>query len=260
MRKPALIVALFLFAFAGSAPDKASPKPVLKGLWCTGGCCHDYKKHAPLLTGRISELASVEFEVVTGLDTFKDKDYADGYDVVVYDLCYAREKDEKLIGNITRTIHEGKPAVIVHCSLHNFRAWEKDDWREAMGLTSKSHDKRRALKTKKVKDHAITRFWPEDWETAEDELYRNIKFWPKATALMTAYSPESKKDHVVTWINHYGKGRVFATTLGHNMHTVGQDDYHQLLANGVLWVCGKLAESGEPAKGYEGKPAEKSRD
>ena len=36
----------------------------LKGLWCTGGCCHDYKKHAPLLTEKMAQYASVEF---TGL-------------------------------------------------------------------------------------------------------------------------------------------------------------------------------------------------
>jgi len=224
----------------------------LKGLWCTGGCCHDYKKHAPLLTEKMAQYASVEFTVITGTEQFKDKDYAKGYDVVVYDLCYAKEKDKDIIGNVTNTIKAGKPTVIVHCSLHNFRDIDWDDWREAMGMTSKRHDKFRALKTKKVADHPTTKFWPEDWETPGEELYQCIKFWPSSTALLTMHSPQDDKDHPVCWINQYGRGRVFATTLGHNMLTVGQDDYHKLLAKGLLWVCDKLDEEGEPVAGYEG--------
>lgn len=251
MKKSFLAACLVSIFVAGLA--QAADAPKLKGLWTTGGCCHDYKKHAPLLTEKIARYASAEFKIVEGVDVFKDKDYAKDYDLVVYDLCYAGEKNKDLIGNVTRTIREGKPALIVHCSLHTFRDIDWDDWREAMGLTSKVHDAFRAVTTKKVADHPTTKFWPADWKTPGEELYQNIKFWPSATALMTVYSPQSKKDHVVTWVNQYGKGKVFATTLGHNMLTVGQDEYQHLLANGVLWVCGKLDNEGRPLPGYEGK-------
>ena len=251
MKKFAVYAVLLLFCFICRA--QAADAAKLKCLWCTGGGSHDYKKHAPLLTEKILQYANVEFTIAWGLDTFKDKDYAKGYDVVVYDLCMAGEKSKELIGNVTQTIREGKPTIIVHCSLHTFRDIDWDDWREAMGMTSKRHDAFRALGTKKVVDHPTIRFWPEDWITPGEELYQTIKFWPSATALMTVHSPQSKTDHVVTWINQYGKGKVFATTLGHNMLTVGQDEYHHLLANGLLWVCGKLDESGKPAAGYEGK-------
>lgn len=250
MKKLVVCSVVLLVWLLCRAEAEAAPK--LKGLWCTGGCCHDYKKNAPLLAEKIGQYANVEFKIVFGLEQFQNKNYARDYDVVVYDLCYAGEKGKELIGNVTRTIRDGKPTVIVHCSLHNFRAAPFDDWREAMGMTSKSHDSFRALRTKKVAEHPTTRFWPKDWSTPGDELYQTIKLWPKATALMTVYSPQSKKDHVVTWINQYGKGRVFATTLGHNMLTVAQDEYHQLLANGLLWVCGKLDEQGKPLAGYEG--------
>ena len=71
-----------------------------------------------------------------------------------------------------------------------------------------------------------------------DELYENVKFWPNATPLLTAYSDTSKKDQVVAWINHYGKGRVFGTTLGHGSPTTDMESYHKLLANGLLWAYG----------------------
>jgi uncharacterized protein len=251
VKRLAVACTLVLVCLAGRAWAEDAPK--LKVLWTTGGCCHDYKKHAPLLTEKMAQYANAEFKIVFGMDVFKNKDYAKDYDAVVYDLCEAGVKDKNLIGNVTNTIRDGKPTIILHCSLHTFRDIDWDDWREAMGLTSKSHDKFRALSTKKVVDHPTTRFWPADWKTPGEELYRNIKFWPSATALMTCYSEESKKDHVVTWINQYGKGKVFATTLGHNMLTVGQDEYQHLLANGLLWVCGKLDDQGKPLPGYEGK-------
>ena len=38
----------------------------------------------------------------------------------------------------------------------------------------------------------------------------------------------------------FGKGRVFHTTLGHDMKTGNDPAYHRLLANGILWACGQL--------------------
>jgi len=234
----------------------AADGPKLKALWLTGGCCHDYKKNAPLLTEAIAKYASVSFKVIgepDALAVLKHKDFAKNYDVVVYDICYCDEKDKNLIANCVNTIKDGKPTVVIHCTMHTFRILDYDDWREAIGLTTKAHDGFRGFTTKKVADHAITKFWPADWKTPGDELYQNIKFWPTATALLTAYSVDSKKDHVVAWTNRFGKGKVFGTTLGHNMLTIGQDEYQHLLANGLLWVCDKLDEQGHAAPGYEGK-------
>jgi type 1 glutamine amidotransferase len=44
----------------------------------------------------------------------------------------------------------------------------------------------------------------------------------------------------VTWVNQYGKTRVFCTTLGHNTATVADPRYLQLVTRGMLWACDKL--------------------
>lgn len=252
MKRSAVFCALFL---AIACVAQAADTPKLKGLWVTGGCCHDYKKHAPLLTEKIGQYASVSFTIVTepeALKLFKNKDFAKDYDVVVHDTCYAGEKNKDLVDNVVQTMRAGKPTVVVHCAMHTFRDATFDDWREAIGLTTKAHDGFRGFSTKKSVEHPITKFWPADWKTPGDELYQNIKFWPTATSLLTAYSTQSKKDHVVAWTNQIGKGRVFGTTLGHNMLTVGQEEYQHLLANGLLWACGKLDDNGKPLPGYAG--------
>lgn len=233
------------------AADAAKP---IKAFYITGGGYHDYKKHAPLLTGAISEIANVEWTISWDIKDLAKKGYADAYDVVVYNMCSADEKGKELIDNVTSTHKAGKAAVVVHCALHSFRDIAFDDWRDCCGLTTKVHDRYRALEVENdAPDHAITKFFPAKWKTEGDELYQNIKFWPNAKSLLKVYSVESKKHHVVAWANSYGKGRIFGTTLGHDMKTAGQKEYHQLLANGLLWAVEKLEKDGKPSAGYEGK-------
>ena len=60
----------------------------------------------------------------------------------------------------------------------------------------------------------------------------------------------SAADAVCVWTNQYNKKtKVFATTLGHNNSTVGDDRYLDLVARGLLWSVGKLddASSHKPA-------------
>ena len=45
---------------------------------------------------------------------------------------------------------------------------------------------------------------------------------------------------------------IFGTTLGHDMKTGADPDYHKLLAYGLLWACDKLGADGKPLPGYEG--------
>jgi type 1 glutamine amidotransferase len=52
------------------------------------------------------------------------------------------------------------------------------------------------------------------------------------------------------WVNQYGKGKVFGTTVGHYNETVSSNEYLNLLTNGLLWTCDKLTDEGKPAEGY----------
>src|SRR5687767_14168028 len=82
-----LLLALFAFVISISADEKKAAKP-LKALLFAGGGYHDYEKLAPHLTNRIGQLVPMSFDVKTNLDLLKNKNFADGYDAVVYDICY----------------------------------------------------------------------------------------------------------------------------------------------------------------------------
>jgi len=247
------LLAVFLFAISAAAlaADEA-PVPI-KALYITGGGYHDYKKLTPLLTENIAKFGNIKFDVKEGIDIMKDPKLGEGYDVIVYNMCYQTDKtkDDDLVKNAMRVTNEGKPTVLVHCAMHCFRIG--DEWAQCCGMKTKAHDSFRAFATTKAKpEHAIIKEFPEDFKTSGDELYQNIVFPEDSTPLLLAHSVQSNKDHVVAWVHTYGKGKVFGTTLGHDMKTAAQVDYHHLLANGILWVCGKLGDDGKPAKGYGG--------
>jgi len=241
-------------ATAASAEDAAAP---IKALYLTGGGYHDYKKLTPLLTEGMAKHANIDWTVKWGVEPLKDAKFADPFDVVVYNFCFSDEKDKDLIENAVRATRDGKPTVLVHCSMHCFMA--SDEWTNCCGLRTRRHDGYRGFSTKKPDSkHPIVQAWPDDWKTAGDELYQNIAFPETSKPLLTAYSVESKTDHVVAWTHQFGRGPVFGTTLGHDMNTAEQDDYHRLLANGVLWATDKLEDDGKPKPGYEGKKGAES--
>ncbi len=239
-----IFATLFAILIAANFAGADDAKPI-KVLWCTGGTSHDYKGLQPILTSAIQKHSPlpIEFTPSTDPTQWAKLGFADKYDLVVL-FFTIHDTDLKagkaVVDNLAKTIRDGKPAVVIHGTLHSYRelSADRDDFCEAMGLTSVKHDKLNEISTKKVSDNWIVADWPADWKTPRDELYQNVKFWPHATPLLTAHSNALKKDQVVAWTNHYGKGRVFATTLGHGPPTTDMESYHKLLANGLLWAYG----------------------
>ena len=250
-----LLVGAFAYVSVPAVSEASDPAP-LKALYITGGGYHDYKTLNPLLTASIAKYAKVEFTVVSGIEILKDPAFARNYDIVVYNMCYCDGEIElQPIENARHAIAEGKPAMMVHCAMHSFRKGEQ--WSECCGLLTKHHDARRGFSTTKPNPgHPIVVGFPENWSTTGDELYQNIRFPETSTPVLKAYSVQSKQDHVVAWVQTLGKGRVFGTTLGHDLQTCGDVHFQRLLAAGLLWACGKLSEKGLPAEGFAGSESQ----
>lgn len=250
---------LLAIAILASPPLlRAEPPPPIKALLVTGGCCHDYPAQIKILTEGISKRARVEWKVVHGenkrgfqLDVYKKKDWAKGFDIIVHNECYGSVDDIEFVNGIAQAHFEGVPGVVIHCSMHSYRAAATDEWRKCLGVTSRSHEKHRPVDVKLIaKDHPIMKGFPETWRTPNGELYKIEKLWPEATPLARAYGQDTKKDHIVVWTNTYGAGRIFGTTLGHHNETMREKVYLDMLTRGFLWACEKLDSSGEPKEGY----------
>ena len=256
----AILLAGLTVSWSGQVPaaESQAPPPI-RALMVTGGCCHDYESQKKILSEGISARANIVWTIVhEGGDSrthkvslYEDPGWADGFDVVVHNECFGAVEDVAFVKRIAAPHRNGLPAVMLHCSTHSYRAAKTDDWRECLGMSSFSHEKRRDLAVVNLApDHPVMRGFPAVWEDSDDELYKNDKVWPNVTPLAKAFGKDTGRDHVVIWLNHFGKGRVFATTLGHQNSTMADPVYLALVTRGLLWSCGKLDEDGEPVEGY----------
>jgi len=239
-----------------AAERSPTAKPPLKALFITGGGFHDYEKLAPYLTGQISQLVNVTFEVKFGLQRLSDPKFAEGFDAVVYDICDERAPDE-FVENALSATRKGKPTVMIHCALHAFRYSPMlQEWETCCGMRSKSHDPYASFTVTKLDSSSpITKSFPSEWKTPGDELYQTISIDPKSHQLLKGTSAKDGREHVVCWTYQFGQGHVFATTLGHDMKTTSAPEFLRLMSNGLLWACGKLEADGQPARGYAASPA-----
>ena len=263
------IAVIFLFGFSASAAEPAKP---LRALLITGGCCHDYNQQKVIIPEGVSARANVTWTVVeeggTGTrrqnieqSVYQNAGWASGFDVVVHNECFADDADPEFIERVLAPHRNGTPAIVVHCAMHTFRALKTSAFREFLGVTSTHHGPQHPLDIKNLQpDHPIMKGFPPMWTTGNEELYAIDKLWPQTTAL--AQAPEKKKDatgawvntakqNAVIWVNTYGKGRVFGTTLAHNNKTMQDPVFMDMFARGLLWSCDKLDQNGKPKSGYE---------
>lgn len=250
-----LVVVSLVFVGSGTA---AADDTALKALLITGGCCHDYTLQTEILKSEMAKRANVDWTVVNQGGTTKDTKipiydnpkWADGYDVVVHNECFADVLDEKWIAAITARHKQGVNAVVIHCAMHTYRAIERDDWREFLGVTSRRHEHQSPKTVTSVaKDHPVMAGFPAQWKSPSDELYIIEKLWPNATALATGLSESHADQHPAFWVNQFGAARVFGTTFGHSNETFQDSVFLDTFARGLLWAAGKLDASGNPVAG-----------
>ena len=126
-------------------PTTDAVKPI-RALLVTGGCCHDYERQKAILTKGISARANVVWTVAhqggsttdTKIPLYEDPHWADGYDVIVHNECFAGVTDREWQERILKPHRDGTPAVLIHCAMHCYRAGT-DDWFEFCGFQSPGH-------------------------------------------------------------------------------------------------------------------------
>lgn len=236
-------------AFLASTHQSAAEES-LKILLVTGGCCHDYEFQSAQLE-KAFEAADVDAEwtvvnkggkgTKAQIELYQDPNWADGFDVVIHNECFAETSDAAYISKITDTHRKGMPAVVIHCAMHTYRAAETDQWRELLGVTSRRHDHQSNYEVKvTAPDHPIMKGFPADWKTPVDELYIIEKEWPNTVGLATADRESDGKSQVCFWVNQFGDSRVFGTTFGHSNETFEDPVFVGAVVRGTLWAADKL--------------------
>jgi len=231
-----------------------STKKALKALFFTGGCCHDYGQQKNIIIEGINARVPTKWEVFHEMDGKKSKAFlnqtgwADSFDYIVYDHCYASEKDVEFIESVTAVHEAGKPALALHCAMHSYhwnvpaKEGEVKAWPKMLGASSKGHGPKEPITVnivKKNEGHPVIKDLPDGWRTPEGELYNVQEIYPGTTVLAYGDNGKNKKPlepQACIWVNQHGKGRIFSTTIGHHNSTVSTKEYLDLLGNAVRWV------------------------
>lgn len=245
----------------------AAPRP-LRALLISGGCCHDYAMQHVILKEGLEARARIEVDTIHSPDRstkakfeqYEKPEWARGYDVIIHDECSADVKDLAYVNNILAAHRAGVAAVNLHCAMHSYRVGQFREpvapgspdalWFDLLGLQSFKHGPQAPIEVTIIdKNHPITKPLA-GWTTIKEELYNNATIFPTAIPLMRGKQlvkqkngTEETAEAVVTWGNHYGKTRVFSSTLGHNNATVGDPRYLDMVTRGLLWACDKLNDT-----------------
>tara|TARA_R110002049_G_scaffold2750_2_gene21752 strand:+ start:628486 stop:629268 length:783 start_codon:yes stop_codon:yes gene_type:complete len=245
---------LFASVFLLLSPKSFAAEPVaadsINILLITSGCCHDYdfQTKAMQLAFEQRGVAAVWTVVNEGgngtsaeIDYYDNPNWAQGFDVVIHNECFAKTTKAQYIRKITQPHHEGANAVVIHCAMHTYRDSDIDDWREMLGVTSRRHEHKSNYTVDLVAaDHPIMVDFPDRHQMPLDELYVIEKQWPNMTPLATSQSEKDQRVHPVFWTNRYGKARVFGTTYGHSNETFEDKVFLDTLTNGTKWAAGRL--------------------
>ncbi|CAN5720275.1 hypothetical protein BH24BAC1_BH24BAC1_21820 [soil metagenome] len=98
------------------------------------------------------------------------------------------------------------------------------------------------------KNHPITKGMPPVWMHEKDELYDSFRGPAEnMEVLATAFSAKEQKGtgrhEPMAMVIHYGKGRVFHTTLGHGLYSQQGVGFITLLQRGAEWAAtGKVTQ------------------
>ncbi|MBI3471745.1 MAG: ThuA domain-containing protein, partial [Candidatus Solibacter usitatus] len=255
MRKiPHLLLAALL-----GAPLVLAQGP-LQVLILSGRNNHDWRASTPFLRKLLQDTQRFDVRVVEEPSGITAAALA-GYHVAVSDYNGPRwgETAETALASFVRS---GKGLAVVHGASYAFGGLQvlgdrhvrtgifEPSWPEYARMTGarwseqapkSGHGQRHAFQVKFVdREHPIAAGRPDTFLTS-DELYHNLRMQPGARILATAYdAPEiggTGKDEPVLWTVAYGTGRVFHTTLGHDLSAMQSAGFRATFVHGVEWAA-----------------------
>jgi len=253
MRTSVLIIAVLLFGHLVQSQHsvEAAGKKNIRVLIVDGFSNHDWRKTTWMVRHILEETGRFEVTVSTAPDTADSLSRTpwdpafEEYDVVIQNtnniqdtaLRWPRRVEQRL----EAYVRGGGGLYILHSANNAFASWPQYDTIIGLGWRPRetgyallldpadhitrippgqgegtNHGARFDAVIHVVNRHPINQGYPQRWRTASMELYRYARGPAEnITILSAATDSVTGKIFPVEWVIRYGKGRVYASSMGH---------------------------------------------
>jgi len=227
----------------GSAmkPKALKPGQTTRVLLVTGqDSAHNWRPTAPALAEVLSKDPRLNVRVVEDPNLLASGEVK-YYDVVVMHFQNPKPlpKTVEARANLQKFVEGGKGLVVIHFACGAFQEWKGfgNLAGRAWDPKLRAHDPHGKF-TVRITDvkHPVTEGM-RSFETT-DELYTCLAGDAPIQILAVATSKVDKKNYPMAFVLTVGKGRVFHTTLGHNVRAITNPPVAELFRRGTAWAAG----------------------